>query len=77
MVCFFPTTQDDLNFKETEMHKSQSTAAILGSGKMWLLHLYCSFSACTQGTKLNLLANNETCAVKGCLISEFAFVELV
>lgn len=29
------TTQDDLNFKETEMHKSQSTAASLGSGKDW------------------------------------------
>ena len=33
MVYLFPTTQDDLNFKETEMHKSQSTAASLGSGK--------------------------------------------
>lgn len=27
--------KDDLNFKETEMHKSQSTAVSLGSGKDW------------------------------------------
>ena len=51
-TCFslFLTLQDDLNFKETEMHKSQSTAASLGSGKDWntnynLLEVGCYGSA--------------------------------
>jgi len=34
------------------IENSFAGSASLGSGKMWLLHLYCSFLACTQGTKL-------------------------
>ena len=32
--------QDDLNFKETEMHKSQSTAVSLDSGETYCLDLF-------------------------------------